>query len=374
MYQVSWALNRLQLSVNRLEGLVDAEGSLLGEVIPECKASVAPLSFPLVIGNSSDYPWDIQPFSDVLHYKAAFEIGRDTNTFGFFGPMLLSAIIKPSKTLNFKAFSQNHGKTDGTYVLTHSRKENNTSVTEKVIRTWILDCGIPESATDRRVFRRCIIIGFVSEFVIEPWSRHSSGHAITLGLEIKNRALTIKIFDYRMHEYVYNVHDRMFQWIYDAMCEYAQYFDTWRTETVCLKDRLHVNKGFMTCMSAAYRSCLYFSKDGDFHETDQDFKLDSENLQKHIFRIFEWGLNDRRLNTKEKTVIISPAMANLVYEINPESCYLLLVPYALPLSSFWRAPNKYTDKGCMEICTHLNYEKDRICLRYSIENGIVEGG
>jgi hypothetical protein len=52
---------------------------------------------------------------------------------------------------------------------------------------------------------------------------------------------------------------------------------------VCLKGKIHVDGRFMTCMSAAFRVCLYLTAGATFSESDDEFKTDRFNLQLNIF-------------------------------------------------------------------------------------------
>jgi hypothetical protein len=140
--------------------------------------------------------------------------------------------------------------------------------------------------------------------------------------------MTLRIYDYRMHEYVYSVHDQMFAWMIQAVTDqYKELFDSIVTEMVCLKGKLHVDNLFMTCMSAAFRVCLYLSRTGVVNESYEDFRHDSLNLKSHIFSMVDWALNNRGITDKKKTVLISPAMNKMVFEMSKENCYFLLVPY-----------------------------------------------
>ncbi len=51
----------------------------------------------------------------------------------------------------------------------------------------------------------------------------------------------------------------------------------------------------MTCMSAAYSSYLYFSKEGGVNESYETFQADNANLQQHIIKMFDWDKFGKRL-------------------------------------------------------------------------------
>jgi hypothetical protein len=63
------------------------------------------------------------------------------------------------------------------------------------------------------------------------------------------------------------------------------------------------------------------------NESYEDFRRDSLNLKSHIFSMVDWALNNRGITDKKKTVLISPAMNKMVFEMSKENCYFLLVPY-----------------------------------------------
>ena len=167
-----------------------------------------------------------------------------------------------------------------------------------------------------------------------------------------------------MHEYVYNVHDQLFQFMTDEVRQYSAHYDSLHTETVCLKGKLHVDKEFMTCMSVSFRVCLYLSKDTPLYESDEDFKTDSLNLPNHIWRMFEWVKNDKRLIDEHFTLLISPPMAELVFEINNENCYLMLAPFRLPKHLYSKENNP--------IAIVKDIDKTAKRLRYSLTDGFRE--
>ena len=178
-------------------------------------------------------------------------------------------------------------------------------------------------------FRRCVVIHFITDFMSDGEdTQHRTGHCITLCLELANSILYLKIYDYRMHEYIHNLHDQLFQWMIDAASQYTEYFHGIRTEVVCLKGKLHVDGAFMTCMSAALRVCIYLSQYDSIKESEEGFIMDSYNLQEHIFRMYTWANSTLKGNVN--TLLISPEMSEIVYEITKENCYLMLVPYNNP--------------------------------------------
>ena len=361
---LSSTLERLETFVHTLEesklSKLSKLSNTLGYVFPACEM-VKPPRFPMEDRWDLNYPMEIQPFSSTITLNASFEIGRDSCSYGRLAPLLLAACLKPE--FDFKAYCSNFCTDFESVILSPSCNDHDTRVIEKVVTTWIDMCEIQKSDS-KFLFRRCAAIGFTTDMILEKKKAHRAGHAIAIGLEMKERVLTLKIFDYRMHEYVHNVHDQLFQWMSEAVQKYSMHFDSLRTETVCLKRKLHVDGKFMTCMSAAFRVCLYFSSERVLLESDQDFSTDSLNLQRHIFRMFEWASTDKRLEKMKKTVLISPAMAGLIFEINHANCYLLLAPHWMPK----RLNSKQND--CLAIVEDIN--RTGLRLRYSVKDGFVE--
>ena len=358
---LSDTLERLQTLVHALEH----SHATLGFVFPSCDPPVKPPTLPFVDRWDMGYPDELQPFAG-LQMTASYEIGRDPYSFGRLGSLLLATIIKPCPTLDFKAYYHNICvDMKESHILSPFTEEHDTNETRQVIQTWVRMCGIPQS-TPRLTFRRSIIIGFLSHFRSDdnPPQLVKVGHSITLGLEIKERVLTLRIFDYRMHEYVYNVHDQLFQFMINEVGQYSSYYDSLHTESVCLKGKLHVDKEFMTCMSVSLRVSLYLSKDIPLHESDDDFKRDSLNLPCHIWKMFEWVKQDGRLIHRYNALIVSPPMSGLVYEINNANCYLMLAPYKLPKRLFSK------QKDLTAIATDISETAKR--LRYSLTDGFVE--
>jgi hypothetical protein len=46
--------------------------------------------------------------------------------------------------------------------------------------------------------------------------------------------------------------------------------------------------------------------------------------------MLDWVNEEPRLQTKKSTLLISPQMAEVVFEISKPNCYLLLAPYEVP--------------------------------------------
>lgn len=271
------------------------------------------------------YPGCVQPFSIVHELTHNFEVGRSGEVFGSLGPLLLASILVPSKELDFKAYTSNFNSPELESVFSESKDDSYIYDIRATIQTWIDKCNIP-SGDRNRIFRRCLIVRFISGFIMEG-TRKELGHAITLAMEMYNGNMILRILDYRMHEYIYNVHDQIFQWMTDAVQKYASHFTSLQTETVCLKGKIEVDKQFMTCMSAAFRACIYLSQLDSHWEDKEDFVKDSKNLQVHIKKMLDWVYSNQNINQGRCSLLISPAMSETVCEINPAHCYLLMAPY-----------------------------------------------
>jgi hypothetical protein len=326
----------------------------LEEVFPQCKNAGEPLHFPGNISPDPLFPEELQPFSQDKLLKESYIIFRECCSFGQLAPLLLASIIQPCPTLDFKAFTTNFCWDNESYIVDPKSKEHNTDVIEETIKKWIGMCDIPKRRKDL-VFRRCVVVDFITYFNHEKKER--IGHAITIGLEIKGTELILKIFDYRMEEYIYNVHDHIFKWMIDAVKPYAENLEI-HTEIVCLKEKIHIDPKFMTCMSVAYRVCLYLSMDRPILESDADFKKDGFNMQEHIYSMIRWA----RTNPDKNTILVSPAMTELVYEICLEKCYLMITTY--------RPPEDFQCSSA-SIAQLINDLPTTKRLRYSITDGLI---
>jgi hypothetical protein len=302
-----------------------------------------------------NYPMQLQPFQRASKFKGTYEIGRDVRSYGRLGPLLLTAVLRDSvlkrknEMVDFKAYCSNLSITEESHIVSPQRGDHLTKSIQQTIQMWIYLCAVDiakklsVTATAEhgreRAFRRSIIIDFTTEMIKEgAGDPDLVGHCITLGLEIApvTEVMTLKIFDYRMHEYVYNVHDQLFKWMTEWVYKYAgQFSASLRTEMVCLKGKIHVDDEFMKCMSVAFRVSLYLARDHDdesdlLHETEDEFAANSLRLQQHILRMFEWAEKHPEIKNRRKTVLIAPHMLMPAFEMNGENCYFLLAPYAIP--------------------------------------------
>ena len=352
--------------------------TVLDSVFPACPdTSVIAPTFPREDMVSPVYLSYVQPFSNSPYVDESYKIGRCSNSFGRLAPLLLVASMKKqdegrdNTNVDFKGYCVNfcYGES---VITTPSCKDHCTWPIERVISTWIKLCDICGRKTDPSLlFRRCCLVGFASDFTSDDGAHvETIGHCITLALELVDQTLTLQIFDYRTHEYVYNVHDQLFRLMRDAVIrqqEYAEYYTTLRTEIVCLKGWLHVDKFFMTCMSAAFRVFMYLASGRmGWHESADDFREDGLNLQRHIFRMFQWAADEPRLRRKTHTVLASLPMVQNVFEVCSGNCYLMIAPFARPKKAV--DPEAFV-RGVVDSSPRLRYSVSLDCDR---NGGFVE--
>ena len=207
-----------------------------------------------------------------------------------------------------------------------------------------------------RVFRRSLIICFDALFCKYAFADRC-GHAITLAIEIRAsnpHVVRVFIFDNISIEYLYNVHDQLFEWIvgvvelenhHDAAAKASaasaasaaaaepQLITT--RETVCMRRKLHTTHPFMMCMSVAYRVSVFLSRilDADpalaVRESQADFENSTRFLSGEMFRMINWLDANADVVGLKTTPIVSRAMAQTYYELSTRTCFLYLLPYDL---------------------------------------------
>ena len=351
------------MSVNTFDHLHELADRIKDKkaLIPYCKEYNDEITYPYINRYNLNFAGYLQPFGE-QYARHTFELSRDNEAFGRLGPIMLSDIIKDTKEKDFKAYFCDFCQKNESVIHTRNdREKNNTYTIERNINTWIDKCGIEKSNPDVN-FSRCVLICFVTDFMMDGESeQRTAGHCITLGLELKNKIMRLKIYDYRMHEYMYNVHDHIFQWMMNAVQKYNSYFHYIHTEMVCLKGKLHVDGEFMTCVSAAFRVCIFLSRREQIHETDDQFIMNKFNLQEHLFRMFNWVKKENNIEKFKSTLLVSPAMTENVFEINKQNCYLILAPY--------KVHNDHKDPSVMGYIKAI--DRDNPHVTYSIEKGFV---
>lgn len=342
--------------------------SALDKVFPAVQKPVGTIRFPVHYTRNENYSESLQPFVNINEVGEGYEIGRST-TFGCLAPLLLAATIQKSDALDFKAYCCNFGNGKESFILTTRHIRHNTDYLQQLIALWADKCDLHSCRTDVPV-RRCVVIDFVTLFHTHGANKESTyatepnfiGHCITIALELNKRELTLSIYDYRLDEYVYNVHDQLFKFMSDSVEKYSSLYDKLNFRTVCLKKRLHVDLLFMTCMSAAFRVCVYLSNTGEVHESKQDFVEDSLNLKNSISRMIDWFKDYPGIRDNTYTPLISPEMAKDVFEINSENCYFLLAPYDMASDLFRRKQNAWAEIEAVDkACTKQ--------IRYSLKDG-----
>jgi hypothetical protein len=357
-------------ALDRLHGAL----STLCSVIPRCKVPIDAIDFPIEYKDNKFYPVWLQPFHDASNVSEVYSIGS-LPIFGCLAPLLLADAIQHTDDLDFKAYSCNFMDEDNnSVILSLGIKDHNTDKIEELVRLWMEKCNLPNCRKDVPV-RRCIVVCFRSLF-----NHHGStvtsrglesrpnylGHAITLALELDKRVLTLRIYDSVMHEYIYSVHDQFFQWMLRALEQHHTLYDSVHTETVCLKNRVRHDGLFMTCMSVAYRVCLYLSMKGDVKESEADFNEDNANFKGHIIRMIKWAQDNDQVRNRQRTVLISSAMNKSVFEINRENCYFLFAPCSDADRVIYSVND--SDSGILKAVEKRIGKK----LRYSIKDGFQE--
>lgn len=353
---------------NTLERLHTALATL-DSVFPPLEDPLASIDFPEESVYDKSYTSTLQPLIDIDRVKDGYEMGREFSL-GCLAPLLLAASMEHNDKVDFKAYSLNFLNIDNSLILSIGTAGHNTDNIEEVVRLWIDKCDLPNCRKDVPT-RRCIVVAFSSLFnhhgatkTIGLHKPNYIGHAITLGLELHNRVLTLRIYDQIMHQYVHAVHDQFFNWMIASVKLHHTLYDSLHTELVCLADKIHVDGLFMTCMSVAYRVCMYISKTGVVDESEKDFTEDSLSFKKHIYRMIKWVKENKSIKNHENAVLISPAMNKLVYEINKENCYFIMAPYS--------NEEQTQDYSTSSVKLRKIDEKIKKRLRYSIANGFEE--
>ena len=284
------------------------------------------------------------------------DVGQDGVIFSRFASFLVAHEIKArardNHWLDYKAYSINQSDDDYGYffglqghsyfsqnrIHTELEKEdtsredyNCTYEIQKFVEEWSSLAVKEIKSSKAHTTRRSLIITFVTNMVEYEEKTHC-GHCIIIAMEKSqdNKNLRLFIFDYRMHEYLYSIHDRLFHWMVTGCSRFFPN-DSITCETVCLKDRLHVDGCFMTCMSVAYRVCTYLSfvKDPhEIHESESTFRASKDFLKHHIFSMINSLVENEDLIQKRSTAIVSSEMAKDIYEICSENCYINVVPFA----------------------------------------------
>ena len=172
-------------------------------IIPPCRAAKASFVFMNHLYNNK-YRSILQPFLEIDQITESFSVGRDSNAYGRLGPILVAAIL-PKNDGGFKTYCCNYGDDDESQLYSPVRKDHFPEVMETTIRSWV-----------QRLFQRgpiirrsCVIVKFITDFRSSANNIVRAGHTLTTGFDSETARPTFTFYDYRDHEYVYNVHEQL---------------------------------------------------------------------------------------------------------------------------------------------------------------------
>jgi hypothetical protein len=330
-------------------------------IIPPCRAAKASFVFMNHLYNNK-YRAILQPFLEIDQITESFRVGRDSNAYGRLGPILVAAIL-PKNDGGFKTYCCNYGDDDESQLYSPVRKDHFPEVMETTIRSWV-----------QRLFQRgpiirrsCVILKFITDFRSSANNTIvRAGHTLTIGFDSEAGPPTFTVYDYRDHEYVYNVHEQLLHMAKEAARPYygPQGIEMIRTAIVGLKGRLMADNAFMTCMSVAFRVCICLAKRLPLHESESDFEANRANLQHHIFAMLRWVQTEPLLQSQRYTALVSPEMAEPLFEISRRNCYLLLAPYTPSALSTADVPTR-------DVIETAARDPSSIRMRYSLQRGFT---
>ena len=265
----------------------------------------------------------------------ADDVGYDNFLFGRLAALLVGDQVarRAAPWLDFKAFSINTMAYPEPRLTQRDivRDADDSKFLQQCIERWCAE-GVREYFSVRikkRVFRRSLIIGFVTEFD-QFYEYHTSGHQITIAFEItEQKIFRLYVIEYRMHEYVYNIHGRLFQFMANAIRSYEHFDERVHLITnrmICLKGRMQMDNGFMMCMSISYRVSTMLSYVEDLEtmrEEDGDFESSRRFLMHHTFTMLNWFLRNEDVAQKRLTVLVCKEMVEDYYEMRKDLCFLL---------------------------------------------------
>jgi hypothetical protein len=267
-------------------------------------------------------------------------IGHDLYLFGRLASLLVGSEISrrlDASRLDYRAFSMNNTPVIQSRLSRRGipEKEDEPEFLQECVERWCKS-GVDEffKRPKDTLFRRSLIIAFETEF--EKYeSLHFAGHQITIAFEVVKSTFRLFIIEYRMHEYVYNVHGRLFQYMANAVrsSEHFQEAVHLITESVvCLKGRLHVDSEFMLCMSVSYRVSVMLacvSSPEDIRETPEEFEASRRFLMHHTFTMLNWFLHCPDVAEKRTTVLICEEMTQDFFELH-KGLHFVMVPFEHP--------------------------------------------
>ncbi len=334
-------------------------------IFPPCSASLAVFSTMKHMYNAK-YLALLQPLMEIDHLTASWRVGRDPYAYGRLAPILLASILPPSS--EFKAYCCNFGDNIESNLFSPERDDHFPGSMQKTICKWVA-----QLYSTPYLRRSCVIVKYTSEFRQTTTPQIvSAGHSIAIGFDAAEKSCsrdTFRIYDYRVEEYVYDVHEQLLNMVRNAVLQqrgggHAQHRII--TEVVSLKGKLMVDNGFMTCMALAFRVCVCLAKRLPLHEDANDFTANSANLQHHIFAMLRWTQTEPKLQGNQYTVLVSQEMAEPLFEVSLQNCYLLLAPYnpSSPASG---------DVQPGVVMQNALLEPSTLRARYSLQTGFAVG-
>ena len=272
----------------------------------------------------------LQPLGHETFDKSA-DVGQDSWLYSRLAPLFLSAEIerrlgKEGVWLDYKAYCMNFNSCSRDVFSSYDDVRHDTEHIHQCVDMWMVMAMQDWQTRKRSVFRRSLVLSFESKFMMhgsETWS----GHSILIAIEYDDirKQMRLMVFDYRTFEYTYSVHDRLCKWMADGVGDRCPTVNV----VVCLKKRFHEYTEFMTCMSMAYRACVFLSFLRDLEliaETDADFANSSAFMQDRTFRMVNWLCSNADLLSKKYVLIVSKAMSEHIFQMDSASCFLYLVP------------------------------------------------
>ena len=339
MYQLGRVLNDLEA---RLQGLVSPSRIYVDGLFPGFQGIQERFDLEAakgVVGLNHAVPALLQVTGGKEITEDETSVGFDSRIYGRVALCLVAAFAGKHRQpwLDYKCYSCFAGES---CIFPGDDCKNTEGGLWGVIREWVRVCmqdygGVVGSD---RVFRRSLSVSFTTSFKFPEHSKaEDSGHEIAIGMECRGLGVRLLVYDFRAEEYVYNVHELILTCMDEAvrasplhhLCQAAGAGLEVHRESVCLKHMVHYGNDFMMCMSIAFRVCMYLSIVRDcagFEETKADFERDSRAYKHHIFRMINWLHHNEEIKNKRAVPIVSPPMADFVFEVNESNCYFMLVP------------------------------------------------
>ena len=277
------------------------------------------------------------------------ELGYNARIYSRLAPFLVAYVVqqlvKQSPWLDYRTYSMNFLANNnmntmfsdpGAEILGNHDELDKHDCLQSLIETWCSEMmkqmktrqqdSKNNATANTRMFRRSLVIVF-STYMFRFEEKERCGHCITLALEAPADLSNVRllILEYRAHEYIYNVHDKLHQWMANGVGKGQRI----KREIVCLKNGgINIDDGFMKCMSVAYRVCIHLAYEedpSDIHESMDEFQQVAMRIQGELFRMVNWLNRNKDIIDKKYTLTVCQNMANLVFEMHINN-HLLLVP------------------------------------------------